>query len=225
VIAIVVAVVVVAGGVVFFLLHKSGSGTPLGDVNTGDLASPITNPDAHPVQFQLRSSNSVRSAAKAPDSANVQAAVKDIRNTLGNLYTVAFTDPDHWKSGNYDQVFGFFAQGKIADAAKRDEATLTLGPNAGKTYDTVTPKSASLIVKMLTDKGGQPYTASATADFTADAKKKDGSSDVIKTHAVYIMQRGEGGWIVVGYRAKRLPGGGSKPGGKHSHSPSPGGTS
>jgi hypothetical protein len=63
VIAIVVAVVVVAGGVVFFLLHKSGSGTPLGDVNTGDLASPITNPDAHPVQFQLRSSNSVRSAA------------------------------------------------------------------------------------------------------------------------------------------------------------------
>lgn len=220
-----VAVVVVAGGAVFFLLHKS-SGEPNGGINPSNRAIASFAPDAHPVHFQLRSSNSVRSATKAPDAANVQAAVQDIRDTLGNLYTVAYTDPDHWKSGNYDQVFGFFAQGKIADAAKRDEATLTLGPGAGGTYDTVTPKYASLIVKMLTDKGGQPYTASATADFTANATRKDGSSDVIKTHATYIMQRGEGGWIVVGYRAKRLPaGGGSKPGGKHPQSPSPGGTS
>ena len=82
---------------------------------------------------------------------------------------------------------------------------------------------------MLTDKGGQPFTASATADFTADAKTKAGATKVIKSHATYILQRGQGGWIVVGYKAKRMDGsgGGGKPTVEptHSHSPSPRGTS
>jgi len=222
-IAIVVAVVVVAGGAAFFLLHKNASSSPPGSFDPSDPASPIRNPEANPVHFQLRSSDSVRVVTKTPDAANVQQAFQDIRNTLGNMYTVAFTDPANWKSGNYDNVFGFFAQGKISDAAKADEATLTLGQNAGDTYEDVTPRYASLVIKMLTDKGGQPYTASATADFTADARTKDGASQAIKSHATYIMQRGEGGWIVVGYKAKRTDGKAGA-GGVGTHSPKPGHT-
>ena len=126
-----VAIVVVAGGAAFFLLHKNSSATPPGGFDPSDPASPISNREANPVHFQLRSSDSVRVVTKTPDTSNVQQAVQDIRNTLGNMYTVAYTDPDHWKSGNYDTLFGFFAQGKISDAAKSDVATLTLGQNAG----------------------------------------------------------------------------------------------
>jgi len=221
--------VVVAGGAAFFLLHKNSSAEGPGGFDPSDPSSPIKNPEANPVHFQLRSSDSVRVATGTPDAANVQQAVQDIRNTLGNMYTIAFTDPNNWQSGNYDNVFGFFAQGKISDAAKRDEATLTLGQNAGDTYDDVSPRYASLVVKMLTDKGGQPFTASATADFTADAKTKAGPNKVIKSHATYILQRGEGGWIVVGYKAKRTDGKAGATGGTHSpkpsKSPSPRGTS
>src|SRR5262249_57998624 len=88
---------------------------------------------------------------------------------------------------------------------------------------TVAPRCGSMVVKMLTDTGGQPITAAATADFTADAATKSGGSKTIKSHATFILQRGEGGWIVVGYKAKRTDGKGGAGGGT-THSPKPGTT-
>jgi hypothetical protein len=158
----------------------------------------------------MRASKSVAVGTRKPDAANVKTAVDDIRATLGNMYTVAFVDPQTWQSGNYDNVFGFFEQGKISDAAKRDENILTLGTKAGDTFKDIQPHYASLVVNMLTDKGGQPFTAAATADFTANATKKNGSPTTIKSHATYIMQRGEGGWIIVAYKADRQDGGATK---------------
>ncbi len=199
----------VAGGGVFFLLNRGGGKGP--KVDPSNHASPIVLPsDVTPVKFHMRASKSVTVVTKKPDAANVKDAVDDIRSTLGNMYTIAFVDPQTWQSGNYDNVFGFFEQGKISDAAKRDENILTLGADAGDTYKDIKPHFASLAVNMLTDKGGQPYTAAATADFTADATKKDGQSTTIKSHATYIMQRGEGGWIIVAYKADRRDGGGPK---------------
>src|SRR5262249_43982445 len=152
---------------------------------------------ANPVHFTLRNTSTVATVTKTKaDRTQVQKAAQDIRNTLSNMYTVAFTDPDHWKSGDYATVYGFFATGRPAASAQKDSATLTLGPNAGDTYDQVDPKYASVVVKILTDKGGEPFTAAATTDFTANAKKKDGSTMVIKSHATYYLQRGEGGWII-----------------------------
>jgi hypothetical protein len=206
-IAIVLVVVVVAGGAVFFVLNRGGNGSP--KVNSSNLASPIPLPsDVTPVKFHMRSSKSVTVATHKPDAANVKDAVDDIRATLGNMYTIAFIDPQTWQSGNYDNVFGFFEQGRISDAARRDENILTLGTKAGDTYKEVKARYGSLVVEMLTDRGGQPYTAAATADFTANATMKDGSPATIKSHATYIMQRGEGGWIIVAYKANRLDGGG-----------------
>jgi hypothetical protein len=209
-IAIVLVVVVVAGGAVFFLLNKGGKKTPDG-FDPSNPSSPISLPsNVTPVKFHMRASKSVTVVTKKPDAANVKTAVDDIRGTLGNLYTIAFIDPQTWQSGNYDNVFGFFEQGKISDAAKRDENILTLGAKAGDTYKDIEPHFAALKVDMLTDKGGQPYTAAATADFTANATKKDGKATTIKSHATYILQRGEGGWIIVAYKADRQDGGGAK---------------
>jgi hypothetical protein len=214
-IAIVVAVVVVAGAAAFLLLKGGGGAGPDG-LDTSHLASPLAN-EPHPVHFSVRATSNVAVVAKKkPDQATIKTATTDLRNTLGNMYTLAFTDPDHWKSGDYDSVFGFFAQGPISKSAQRDVATLTLGSKAGDLYKDVTPKYSSLVVKWLTDKGGQPFTAAATADFSATATKKDGSTALIKSHATYLMQLGEGGWIVVGYKAKRLDGTG---GGKTTKSP------
>ena len=199
----------VAGGAVFFLLNKGGGKSPA--VDPSNHASPISLPsNVSPVTFHMRASKSVTVVTKKPDAANVQTAVADIRSTLGNMYTIAFIDPQTWQSGNYDNVFGFFEQGKISDAAKRDENILTLGAKAGDTYKDIKPHFAALQVDMLTDTGGQPYTAAATADFTANATKKDGKATTIKSHATYILQRGEGGWIIVAYKADRQDGGGTK---------------
>jgi hypothetical protein len=205
-IAIVVAVVVVAGGAAFFVFHKPDSSP--GHINKSCLSCPITPaPGVDPVRFTVRAGRTVAVVEKSkPDQAEIKKSTQDIRNTLQNMYTVAFIDPEVWKSGQYDNVFGFFAQGRISGAAKKAEETLTLGAKAGDTYSDVKPKSGSLAVKWLTDKGGQPFTAAVTAAFSADATKKDGSSTTVKSHATYIMQRGEGGWIIVAFKAKRLDG-------------------
>jgi hypothetical protein len=205
VIAIVVAIVLVGGVVAFFLLK--GGGEP--DTRPSDGASVSTGPDADPVHFALRDTKTIGTVVKkTPDRPEVQKAAKEVRDTLGNMYTVAFTDPDHWKSGDYDAVFGFFAVGKPAAAAKRDEATLTLGAKAGDQFSDVKFRYGGLVVKVLTDKGGEPFTVAATADFSADATKKDGTNMAIKSHATYYLQNGEGGWIIVAYKARRLDGGG-----------------
>jgi len=197
---------VVVGGVVAFFLLKGGSdkGGPGPDDKPSDLASPSVGPNADPVKFSLRKTQTIETVTKGDlDKKAVQDAAKDIRDTLANMYTAAYTDPDHWKNADYDAVFGFFATGKPAAAAARDVKTLTLGPNAGDTYDEVKFRYGGLKVEVLTDKGGVPYTVAVTADFTADATKKDGSTMLIKSHATYYLQNGEGGWTIVAYKAKR----------------------
>ncbi len=206
--------IVVAGGVAFFLLKGGGDddgNTPAGVIDPSHLESPGSfDDDVTPVKFQLRATSAEATVTKAKeDKKQIKVAAKDIRDTLANMYTLAFIDPDHWKSGDYETVYGFFAQGKPAESAKRDTATLTLGPNAGDMFDEVKPKYGGLVVKVLTDKGGEPFTAAATADFSADGTKKDGSNMLIKSHATYYLQRGEGGWIIVAYKANRLDGGGA----------------
>jgi hypothetical protein len=213
-------VVLAAGGVAFFVFHKSSAGPP--PIGPSNATSPLPS-EANPVHFQLRSTSSVSTVTKKADQPQIQKAAQDIRDTLANMYTEAFTDPRTWKNGNYDNVFGFFALGKTDAAAKADAATLTLGTNAGDIYDDISPRYAAMVVKILTDKGGEPYTAAATTDFTADAKKKDGSNMVIKSHATYYLQRGEGGWVIVAYKAKRSDGGGN--GGGHGGKPTPSATS
>ena len=198
--------IVVVGGVVAFFLLKGGSDK--GGADPDDTPSPgqsvPTSEEADPVHFSLRKTETIETVAKGKlDKQAVQKAAKDIRDTLGNMYTLAYTDPDHWENSDYDAVFGFFATGKPAAAAERDVKTLTLGPKASDTYDEVKFRYGALKVEVLTDKGGIPYTVAATADFTADATTKDGSDMLIKSHATYYLQNSEGGWTIVAYKAKR----------------------
>jgi hypothetical protein len=216
-IAIVLAVVLVAGGAVFFFLRNNSSD---GTVGTG--ATPGAN--APRFHFKVKKTAVIPVVAKDGTGGEATDAANDIATTLSNMYGLAFLDPDHWKPGDYDVVFGFFAPGKAAASARRDEATLTLGPDAGAMFDDVQPTSGGLVVRVLTDRGGKPFTSAATADFTADATKKDGSVMLIKSHATYYLRRGQGGWVIIGFRAERLDGGeGTTSGG--SSTPGAGGSS
>jgi ketosteroid isomerase-like protein len=214
-IAIVIGIVVVGGGIAFFLLKGGGDGDP-GDhiVDPSHLDSPIpTGTDATPVHLSLKSTAAVPTVAKTKaDRKAVGDAAKEIRDTLANMYTVAFTTPSLW-DGDYEPVFVFFAPGKAEKAAHGDLAVLTLGPSAGDTFDEVTPKFSGVKVKVLTDGDGKPFTAAATVDFSADGKKKDGTTSRIKSHATYYLQQGDGGWVIVAYRAKRLDDGKAGPSG------------
>ena len=208
-----------AGGVAFFLL-KGGDDSPDDGINPTDHAIASFPPEANPVHFSLSGTTTVATVTKSKaDQAQVNRAAKDIRDTLANMYTVAYTDPNHWESGDYDAVFTFFQEGTAADSAERDVATLTLGANAGDTYDEVKQRHTGLRVKILTDKGGAPFTAAATADFSADAQTKDGSNMLIKSHATYYLQHGEGGWVIVAYKANRRDGGSGGKGGSGSTTP------
>jgi hypothetical protein len=195
VILIVLVVVAVVGGVAYILLKG-------GNDHVGTGAKPGSN--TPPFDFQLSRTKGVPTAANGKiDQGAVSAAAKDIDTTLTNMYALAFLDPDKWKKNDYDAAFGFFAEGKAAASAKRDEATLTLGPTAGDTFDDVQPRNSRLSVRLLTDRGGKPVASAVTADFIADATKKDGSIMVIKSHATYYLRPTGEGWIIVGYQATR----------------------
>jgi hypothetical protein len=192
----VLAAVAVAVGAVVFLLQ--GGGNP---ARTG--ATP--GPNAPPFRFQLGSTHAITTVAKGKaNQGAVSAAAKDIDTTLTNMFALAFLDPDHWKKSNYDAAFGYFAEGKAAASARRDEATLTLGQGAGDTFDDVQPRSGTLAVRVLTGSSGKPVTSAATAHFTADATKKDGSTMLIKCHATFYLQPSDNAWVIVGYRATRM---------------------
>ena len=208
-IAIVLAVVVVAGVVAFFLLKGGG-----GSGGNGHHASPGAGTPQF--SFDLKASKAIATTLRHPHANDaVKKAADEIHSTMDSLYGLAFLDPNRWKSGDYGPVFEFFQQGKTAAVARRDEAVLTLGPKAGSTFTKVEPNSGSLVVQVLTDRRNAPFTAAATADFTASATQTNGKVTVISSHATYYLQSSKGGWVVIGFRAKRSDhvGGGPAPSG------------
>ncbi|HEX9376174.1 MAG TPA: hypothetical protein VGB19_08050 [Actinomycetota bacterium] len=200
-IAIVVAVVLVAGVGAFFLLRGGGDGEPGHDGTGSPLPSPgEQTPEFH---FKLRSTKVIPVVTGKKKSSGAKDDVAEVKDRLSTMYALAFLDPTRWQPGDYETVYGFFSLGDTAASAKRDTEVLTLGANAGDTFESVKPKYGALVVRVLTDKTGVPFTISAKADFTAIGDQKNGKTMVIKSHATYILQSGEGGWVIVGYKAKR----------------------
>jgi hypothetical protein len=204
VIVIVLVVVAVVGGAVYILLNQGG-GKSLG---TG--ATPGAN--TPPFQFHVKNSKPISTAASGKTNQGaVSTAAKDIGTTLTHMYALAFLDPDHWKKSDYDVVFGFFSPGKAAASAKRDVATLTLGPGAGDKFSDVQPGPGSIAIRILTGRDGKPVESAANADFTARATDKDGSTTTVMSHATYYLHPTSDGWVIVGYRVVRKDRGGGTP--------------
>ena len=69
--------------------------------------------------------------------AEAQKVADQVMPALDQLYTEGFLDPKNWKDGEYDEVWEVFADSRCL--RQENVETLTLGVDAGDTYDSVGP--------------------------------------------------------------------------------------
>jgi hypothetical protein len=176
------AVVVLLAVIVFFVTRSGGGGIFSGDSN----APP---PD---FAFTMKSVSSVPTEKGGNRSAESRAAhdtADGVKDTLDNLYSTAFVDPDTWgDAGEIDDLF-------TSDAADQIEPhldALTLGKDAGDTYDYVDPGTGTLAVKVLVTGKGDALRAFAKTIFVATATHTDGSlTKITATGSFFLVKDGD----------------------------------
>jgi len=125
----------------------------------------------------------------------------EVTPILDDLYTAAFLDPGNWRDGDYEGVFGHFADGAVA-AARESVETLTLGVGAGDVFEAVTPEKGSLAYRVLFDPDGKPDTIVVRVRFRALGERKDGTYVSIVSDGQFFL-RDVGGWKVTAFDVER----------------------
>jgi len=193
---IVPTVIILVGVGVFFLL------TSRSDSGPGPIETPGTNVPA----FNFKVTKTEVFPTNATDPKKLQSATasaaKSVSATLSDMYQWAFLDPGNRSDGSYDEVWNYFTE-QMAPKAQQDEATLTLGPNAGDDFSDVQPGRGAMQVQVLTDKKNKPTTAVAIVKFTAHATGPDSSGTTIVSDGQYFLAPATGGWRVTGYKVLR----------------------
>lgn len=129
-------------------------------------------------------------------------AAGQIKLVLSQLYSRTFLDPANWREGAYDDAWALFVP-KAAEAARADEATLSLGPDAGAAYDSVKPAGGSIKLSLLMDETGIPFTAVATVKFAAKVTEADGDVEVLVSAGEYFLRPVGESWRIFGYEIER----------------------
>jgi hypothetical protein len=197
--AIIVGVVVLVALAAVAIFAFAGSDA----IDLPDLTGEET-PETPEFAFERARPMAVETAAKPnPQAANAaaRAPAKAATQQLDGLYTAAFLDPANWMNGDYEDVLGFF-DGKAADAAEAQLDVLTAGPSAGETFDTITPKTSSLKVRVLMAPEGAPYAVQSTARFIATGKGESGTVTFV-SKGQFIFQKRDGEWRVVSFSVQR----------------------
>jgi hypothetical protein len=163
----------------------------------------------------------VETAAKPNPQAATAAArapAKAATQQLDGLYTAAFLDPANWMNGDYEDVLGFFDD-EAAEAAEEQLDVLTAGPSAGDAFDSITPKSGSLKVRVLMAPEGAPYAVQSTARFIATGTGESGTVTFV-SRGQFIFEKRDGEWRVVSFAVQRNDEGDGAGSGSASSSPS-----
>ena len=183
----VVAVVVVL--IAIFLLTRGGrvlDNTPPGTVD-----------------FKLKGSTFVPTQLQGDKKAQQDAAkvtANDLRVRLDVLFDTAYVDPGTW--GDTGKIKDLFT-GSAQDQLDGDIKTLTLGPNAGDTYDSVDPRTSTVKVRVLTDARGNAIRASGALTFTALATHDDGTYSAVTVMGTAIFVQDGGTWKIEAYSLSR----------------------
>ena len=203
-----IAVVVL---VAIFLLTR-GDGI-IGTI-TGD------KPPVGKVNFHLKGTEFVATQPEGDVQAQkdtAKATADAVKTQLDTLFEKAYVDPGSWgDTGEIGDVFTDGAKGQLKD----DIATITLGDNAGDTYDSVDPGKNSAKVRTLTDKGGNALRAAADISFTGLAKHKDGTYSAITVTGTFFFVKDGDTWRIEGYSLDRKEKPAKAPVPKGSSSPS-----
>jgi hypothetical protein len=183
---VVIAVVVI---VAIFLLTR-GDGI-IGTI-TGD------KPPVGKVNFHLKGTEFVATQPEGDVQAQkdtAKATADAVKTQLDTLFEKAYVDPGSWgDTGEIGDLFTDGAKGQLKD----DIATITLGDNAGDTYDSVDPGKNSAKVRTLTDKDGNALRAAADISFTGLAKHKDGTYSAITVTGTFFFVKDGDTWRIEG---------------------------
>jgi hypothetical protein len=201
---VVIAVVVL---VAIFLLTRGG----------GVLSLTNNEPPVGAVNFHLRGTEFVATQLSGDKQAQKDTAADAVKKQLDTLFETAYVDPSSWgDTGEIGDLFTDGAKGQLKD----DIATITLGDNAGDTYESVDPGKSSAKVRTLTDKSGNALRAAADISFTGLAKHKDGTYTEITVTGTFFFVKDGDIWRIEGYSLNRKDKPAKAPVPKGSSSPS-----
>jgi hypothetical protein len=189
---VVVAIVAIVG---IFLLTRGGG---------SDLTGPNGEPAPGQVDFKLKDVTFVPYQPQGDQNKQKDTAhsvADELRLQLDKLFQTSYVNPDTW--GDPGQIQDFFTGG-ATDAIEGNVATLTLGENAGDTYDRVEPSDKSTLkVHVLTDAKGNAVRASATIDFVGLATLKDGTQATLTVTGTAVFVMDGDTWKIEAYELNR----------------------
>jgi hypothetical protein len=194
--------VILIGGAVVLVLVLTGNADVI------DRVIPGGGGDKPVPEFEFKLSTiDVEATAEDADvealRPGAEQVVQVVAPVLDTLFTEAFLNPNTWDDGEYPDALAEFSDAALASAQTGGLETLTLGPNAGDTYEAVAPNKGSIRFEVLFDREGEPFSVAAHVRFYADAKRQDGTYVAIVSHGVmFLMDQGEG-WKVTAYDMKR----------------------
>ena len=196
----VVPVVLIAGAVVLVLV-LTGHGGSVTRLLPGGSDEPVPKFD-----FKASKVEAIATGENANVNAlqpKAQQAATATVPVLDTIFTEAFLDPNNWKDGSYDSAFDGFSDQAATSASGPGLATMTLGANAGDTYQKVSPSKGSIKFDVLFDRDGNAFSVAAHVKFYALAQRTDDSYVAIVSHGVMFLRPTGSTWQVVGYDMKR----------------------
>jgi len=187
--------------VLVLLLTGNGDKLP-GIIPGGGGDEPVPQWDG----FKLAKVQVVGTAEEADNNAlrpSAETTATDVAPLLDQFFTDAFLDPNNWKDGNYEDALAVFSDAALPSAQVAGLETLTLGENAGDTYESVQPDKGSIRYDVLFDREGNPFNVAAHVKFYATAQLKDSTYVAIVSHGVLFLQDTGDGWHITAYDMKR----------------------
>jgi hypothetical protein len=123
-----------------------------------------------------------------------------IQHVLTQVLQAGYVDPDTW--GDASAIDDFFTE----DAAKQIDPnidTLTLGKNAGDTFESVSLAPSRLKVTSLIDSNYNAIRAAGELTFKARATKTDGSTTKITLTGTFFLVPDGGDWKIEAFDLDR----------------------
>ncbi len=158
-------------------------------------SSPTASTKTFTLQVDLRDvrAQGVDERLRARD---LRGPARAIKQTMTELYRIAFVDPAEWDGGRFPGLFPLFA-GDARAEAEGDLQRLTLGRQAGQ-LDAVRPRVARLDMRFLADARDRPELAVADMRFEGVGLEGD-LERPIRQDAEYTLRKVNGTWRIVGY--------------------------
>ena len=192
----IIAAVVLIGGLIL-LLGGGGNGSPI-QALVGDTTAP-------PATFAFKNVSSGYEATVAQVNKKKQekagkSITPAVQAVVTDLLQKGYVDPATW--GDADAIKDSFA-GSAVDQVEPNIDTLTLGTNAGDTYESLNPTSSRLKVVALTDGNAAATRAMADFDFTGKATLSDGTyAKVTVTGTLFLVPDGDT-WKIESFHMRR----------------------